>query len=716
MVDLANVPHHPAIEEIAEVLSIRTQNEDTAFFRTVSAYFLSIMAATMRTSINTRDRGQIPVNAYVMALAPSGAGKGYSVRILEDEFCKGFRKSFNDYTLPILSEANMWKISMNRAAMNGTEEQAEFEGLEKEYKSAGEFMFVFSDGTVAALRQLREKLLIADVGSINYQVDEIGSNLVGQTEMLNAYLELYDQGEYKGKLIKNGVDNKRSKPIEGKTPTNMMLFGTASKLLDNGATENAFYSFLDTGYARRCIFAMGNPKPAADNLSAKDIYEQLASPALTSQINKWATHFTYLADPNKLNWLIDVPDDVAIELLQYKLDCEAKSREIPEHDEIRKAELSHRYYKTLRLAGAYAFVDEVNQLSMYHLHAAMKLVEESGRSFSNILTREKSYMKLARFIAAEANPVTHADILASLPFYTGGKANRSELMTLATAWGYKQHIQLKKNFVEGIELFSGETLKETSLDSLKVSHSDDYGYHYLTESIAFENFHELTQMPDYNWASHGFERGHRCGENVLAGFNMVVLDVDGTCPINIVHDLLEDYAYMTHTTKSHTAKVNRFRIVIPMSYELKLDEAEYKEFMTNIKDWLPFDVDEATFQRCRKWSTCETGTYHYGPNSELLDVLPFVPKTTKNEQYREKFVELESLDNLERWFAQRIADGNRNNQMLKFALTLVDAGMQYIEVEEKVLAFNEKLSDKLTDTELRTTVLVTVARKLDEAA
>ena len=169
---------------------------------------------------------------------------------------------------------------------------------------------------------------------------------------------------------------------------------------------------------------------------------------------------------------------------------------------------------------------------------------------------------------------------------------------------------------------------------------------------------------------------------------------------------------MTYTTKRHTPESNRFRLIIPMNYELKLDEDEYRQFMNNFMQWLPFETDDTSNQRAKKWMTNHKGSYHYSQGTKLLDILPFVPKTTKNEEYQKEHADLKSLDNLERWFAQRIGDGNRNNQFIKFALALVDAGMGYAEVEDKVLEFNKKLSNKLSDDELRKTVLVTVARKL----
>lgn len=114
--------------------------------------------------------------------------------------------------------------------------------------------------------------------------------------------------------------------------------------------------------------------------------------------------------------------------------------------------------------------------------------------------------------------------------------------------------------------------------------------------------------------------------------------------------------------------------------------------------------------RERFWETNPSGIVHYN-NGDLLDVLPFIPRTRKNEEFQAKNAELQSLDNLERWFAQRIAQGNRNNQMIKFALALVDAGQSLIEVQKNVVSFNKKLSNSMSEDELNSTIFVTVAKR-----
>jgi hypothetical protein len=621
-----------------------------------------------------------------------------------------------DDTFPVISEKNLWDIANDRAARNGTTQDEEFEKAEKEFKAAGAYPFTFDSGTSPAVKQLRHKLLMAGCGAINLQIDEIGSNMLANSDVLTLYLELFDQGQVKQKLVKNTADNQRGEEMEGKTPANMLLFGTPAKLLDGGQTEDQFYSFLDTGYARRCIFGHGQQhRRASETLSPAEIYHKLIEPTNDKAINTWAMHFHTLADPAMFGWKMEVEDDVAIELLSYKIACERTADALPEHEEIRKAELSHRYFKALKLAGAYAFIDKSTEVDMDHLRSAILLVEESGAAFQAILNREKAYVKLAKFIADVGVEVTHADLHEALPFYKSGNAARNEMMTLATAWGYKKHIIIRKSFTDGIEFFSGEKLKETDLNEIVVSYSDHWAYNYLGERVPFDQLHQLTQAPGMHWANHHFKNGHRAEENVLAGFNMIVLDVDGGVSLSSVQELLKEYKFLTYTTKRHNEEENRFRLMLPINYNLALDSEDYKEFMNAVMAWLPFKTDESANQRAKKWESFDGGTYHYNLEGELVDALIFIPKTSRGEAHRQQTAQLQSLDNLERWFAQRIASGNRNNQMIKYALALVDSGMTLAQVSKQVHEFNKKLNTPLTEDEIDTTILVTVAKRYQKS-
>jgi len=711
-IDLSTVAHHPALDDIVDVLCNKTQNIDRGFFRAEVAYFLAKMASCMRATIVTKDRGEIPVNLYVLALATSGFGKGHSVDIVETEFLKGFKTRFMEDTFDVISEQNLWNIANTRAARNGTDQQEEFEKAEKEFKQAGAYPFTFDSGTPPAVKQLRHKLLMSSSGSINFQVDEIGSNLLGVSDVLTLFLELYDQGKVKQKLTKNTAENTRTEELDGKTPTNTLLFGTPSKLLNGAQTEDQFYSFLETGYARRCIFGFGQHQRAGDELSKEEVFKRLTQETNIDTISKWSNYFQTLADPAYFGWKMVVEDDVAIELLGYKIDCERASDLLAEHEDIKKAELSHRYFKALKLAGTYAFIDNSTEVEMEHLLSAIKLVEESGEAFQTILNREKPYVKLAKYIANVGTEVTHADLHEALPFYKTSNSARNEMMTLATAWGYKKHIIIKKSFTDGIEFFKGETLKETNINEMIISYSNHWAYSFLEEKVPFDQLHVLTQSEGMHWSNHHYRNQHRSEENVIAGFNAIVLDVDEGTSMDLAHELLKDFTFLSYTTKRHQTEGHgdRYRIILPINYTLQLDNDEYKEFMRGIFAWLPFDTDESYDKREKKSESYEGGTYHYN-KGELFDALPFIPRTSRNENHKANFQKLESLDNLERWFAQRISMGNRNDNMIKYALALLDNGMSLIDVDRQVHAFNKKMNNPLSENEIDSTIMVTVSKR-----
>ena len=722
-IDLSTVEHHPAIEEIAELLSNRTQNGDKKYFRVMTAFFLAKMAASMRANVVTKDRGTIPVNVYAIALAPSGFGKGHSVNILEQELVVGFRKRFEEDTYPLKADEWLWKLAIERAAGSGLTEQEEKDKLDREFFDKGPLPFTFDSGTPEGVKQIRDKLLLSNCGAINLQVDEIGLNLINAKDILPVFLELYDQGMTNFKLTKNTQDNKRSQQIVGKTPTNAYLMGAPVALLDGGKNESDFLAFLATGYARRGLFAWGERQSQGADLTPAEIYYRKIQPQSAALVSRWAQLFSNLADPTKYGWNAEVPDDVAIALLTYQMECERLSDAFPEHAEIRRSEMRHRYFKALKLAGTFAFVDEALTMTLDHLHQAIKLVEEGGDAFERMLTREKPHVRLARFIASHDDALTHADIKEALPFYPESGSKRNDMLQLAMGWGHKNCIAIRKSFVNGIELYEGEALKKTDLTDMIFSYSTHVAYNYEVNEgpVPFAKLDVLATLPAMHWCNHAFEDGHRLTEKAIPDFNMVVVDVDGGISLETVHEMLKDRVFMTYTTKRHRQVDpktgqnygDRFRLILPLDYTLKLDKADYREFMVNVIDWLPFKVDDdATKDIVKKWLTNEDAEVHMNLEGDLLDSMKFIPRTSPNEHYRGQMQSLESLDNLERWFAQRIAPGNRNDQLAQFAFALVDTGMNYFEVEETVLAFNKKLNNPLSVDELKNTVLVTTARKI----
>lgn len=704
--------YHPAAERLVEILCNKTQNGNPLFFRVLVGYYFSVIASMMRVQINTHDRGDIPVNMYALNLSTSGSGKGMSTNIIKNQVIHLFRERFMNETFHILAEQNLPKLALKRANRKSTDPDEELVRVQKEFDNIGPLLFTFSEATPPAVKQLRHKLLMCDSGSLNLQIDEIGSNLVGSLDVLTTFLELYDVGHIDAKLTKNTSDNARGEEIIGKTPTNMLLFGTPSKLLNGGKTEEELYSMLDTGYARRCFFGYAKASNNTLDMSPEQVYARLTDHGSDTWLDEFADKLENLADIINVNRRLIMSKETSLILIEYRLKCQREAAQLPEHEEIKKAEIEHRYFKALKLAGAYAFIDDSPELTEENLYQAIKLAEESGEAFNRLLTRDRPYVKLAKYVASVKRDVTQADLTEDLPFYRGGAAQKQEMLTLATAWGYKNNIIIKKSFADGIEFLRGEALKETDLSKLVISYSTDIVTDYRNERAPFDQLHRLTQAPGLHWVAHHLNGGYRNEENCIPGFNLVVIDVDGGCNMSTAKLLLSGFKFLMYTTKRHTEDENRFRIILPINYELELDAKDYKEFMNNIYEWLPFEADTQTSQRSRKWLSHD-GTYEYN-DGEVLDALPFIPKTSKNEERKALFESQQSMDNLERWVINHIGDGNRNNMLLRYAMVLLDAGFDFENIRQRVIALNDKIVDKLDEAEIMGTVMVTVMKTISK--
>lgn len=709
--------YFPMAERLVEVLQTRTQNTNPLFFRVITAYYFSCIASQMRASIKGwTGKGTIPVNSYVIALSPSGSGKGHSTSLIENEVLQEFSRIFKEQVFAVSAIDNIQQIAIKRANLNGTDVQDEEDKLTKIFSDLGALVMSFDSATVPAIKQMRHKLQIANAGSCNLQVDEIGNNFASSIEALGAYLELYDKGFIKDKLVKSSAENTRFDKIEGATPANMLLFGTPSKLLDGGKTEEQFLEMLETGFARRSIFGFTNQVSKQQVQDVDTLMEQMFNADHDDTIDDLNDHFTSLADVSLLHTELTLPKESIKLLLKYKLYCEELSANLSDFETIRKAELEHRYFKVMKLAGAYTFVDKATVISEKYIENAIKLIEDSGDAFAKLLTPQRPYIKLANYLASMKTDVTLADLDEDLPSFRGSKAQKEEMLTMAIAWGYKNNIIIKKSYTDSILFLNAESIEETDLDKCLFSYSADMTEGYVNAEIKFDNLHKLLKRKDYHWLSHQLKngdkkQGYRNEENCLAGFNLLVLDIDGGTTLQTAKTLLKGYKAIFQTTKRHTNEAHRFRIILPMNYVLKLDAKEYKEFYKNIINEMPFALDESCEHRSKKWLTNPDAHIEY-QDGELFDVLPFIPKTSKNDDRQQKLLDQSNLDNLERWVINNTGDGNRNNMLLRYALILSENSFGLDTVKQKVLALNDKLMDKLEEVEIHSTVFHTLAKRM----
>lgn len=702
------------MEKMVKIVQDRVQNKDSIFFRLILSYYFAKIASMMRCSVELPGHRTIPVNFYGINLSPSGSGKGHSIRLIEDAVINQFRQQFLRKTFPHMAKKYIEKIALRRSIMNNTDPDTEKLQAEAEFELCGPLLFSFDSATTAAIKQMRTKLQMANGGSMNFEMDEIGSNLLGNNEALNAFLELYDVGQIKPKLVKHTRENQRGEDLHGPTPTNMMLFGTPAKLLNGTKIEEEFYDFLQIGYARRCFFGYSRVREKPENRDVYAMRDMLNDTASVDYMAKLSARLAKLADPANFHVELKMMDDVEIAFLQYQLDCEGRAARYSEYQEMKRTEMEHRHFKTIKLAAAYAFIDASIYVTIDHWNFAKSMAEESGEAFHSILQRDRPYAKLAHYIASMGEQLTQSDLVEDLPFYKGTEYQKREMMNLAISHGYRQGIYIKRELgTDGIEFFSGKSVPPTDLNEMIVSWSDHAAYGYKSERPAFNKLYQLTNRPGLHWANHVFQKGHRCEDSAIIGCNLAVIDVDDEADLDTVKMLLEDYKWLIHTTKRHTDTKHRFRVIFPLSHELELDAPDYREFMINIYDWLPFGCDRQTNQRSRKWLT-NKGKYWYNKDGELLDALQFVPQTKKAEERKQVIATQGSLSNLERWFINSTEEGNRNKSLHRYAMCLVDMGQDMDSIRNNVMAMNTKLDIPLPEAEIISTIIFTANKKFHE--
>lgn len=707
--DYSQYPYHPVSEQLVNLMSAKTQNPNLQFFRVLVPYYWSLVAATMGTKIIGFGNDEIPINYYGVNLAPSGTGKGVSQGIMEKQVLRDFKDIFLNETFVQAAEQSLDTMATNRSIKNGTDYAVEHAQIVKDFKRLGAPLLWFDSATSPAIKQFRHKILMAGAGAVNLTIDEIGANLLGQEEPLNLYLELFDHGMVKEKLIKSTADNIRLEILEGSTPTNAMLFGTQSKLFDGAKTEQFFMDMLEMGYARRCFFGYVENSVRKQDVTAEDLFNQMTNAASNSALEALAVRLGNLAKMPNLNKRVIIQADQAKEILQYRLDCEQRAAAFKEHESTRKSEMDNRFFKVLKLAGAYAFVDESPEITSLHIQYAIRIAEDSGESFEKMITPVRPYVKFAKYLSDNSGEeFTLPDLEEDLPFFRGGRNQKDELIAMATAWGYKNNVILKKRFEGSIMLIRGESLEETSLDSLTVSYSTDMTHGYINQDITWDNLKKLVVTKDYHWMYHHVIKGHRLEDNCIPGFNLLVMDVDGGTPLSVTKVLLKDYQYLLYTTKRHGQDgQDRYRIVMPMSHKLKMDRDDFKQFFINVMGHLPIKIDEPAIVRTKKWLTNHKAEVYLN-EGELFNVLPFIPRTAKDDERQAQLKDLRNLDSLERWFVANTGEGNRNNQLFKYAAMLDDTGHDFTDVILRLRALNEKLPDRLSEEELTRTVVQSI--------
>ena len=695
---------HEMQENLVDIMVKKTGKDERGYFRILVAYKFCEIASHMRTSVEYTG-SDVPVNLYGVNLAGSGFSKDFSMNLLDKRVFGKFRSKFEQETFKSVSELNLQTMADVRVVADGISQMHAESDVQREFTTLPKFLYSFGASTIEGYKALRNKLSMSEIGATSFIIGEVGSSMQANAEPLTELLNSYDMGLSKQKLIKNDSNAE----MYGAVPSNLFMFGTQSKLFDGGKIEQDFFDLLEEGYGRRLFFGyVENHRAGGLELTPEELYDIATDTTTDLMLTSLAASYEGLADVGYFNQKMDMSKDVAMIFIKYRQDCEIKADKFRSHEDVKKAVVSHGYWRAIKLAGAYAFVDEETEISEAHAKAAIALVEQSNESFEEISRRPVAYVKLIEYMADIGKEITQVELIENLPFYKGSESQKKELMTLAISHGYRNKIVVKKTYNDGVEFFKADRLEETNLKEIQISWSTDITANYAEHVGPWDDLPDMVCKDGFHYTVNNWEGGHRNGDNLIKGFNLCVLDVDSGVSLSAAKSLLSDYQFLMYETKRSAPGKDRFRIIIPLSHKLYLNRDDFKEFMKNIFEYMPFDVDNATADCARKWMSNKS-TPHMN-DGNFLDVYDFLPQTKKQEEMAERSAKITNSDSVQRYFLLNHSEG-RNNAARDYAFMLMDNGHSSDETILLVRDFNGKLAEPMTDTELSSTIFRSIYRK-----
>lgn len=711
-------PYHPLSEKIVDLLCTRIQNQDRAFFRVEVAYYLCKLASNMHIKVQTVTNNKMPINAFAIAFAESGYGKNYSQNIIEGEILSDFEEEFMHTTYPNKAKESIAALA-NEISIKTSEDPNEVENeLLTDFTQNGHFLFSFPEGTSPALKQLCKSTNMAKCGAASLEMDEIGSNMTNNSEILATFLELYDIGHTKDKLIKATKDNKRVRPIKGFTPANVFAFGTPVNVFDGSKVEETFLNWCKVGYARRCFFAYGDLSlKNASKKAVGDVYAALTDKTTQGLFSSMRSHFRKLADINLVGRDIFVGKEAELFRMEYQEFCKERAEAISEYRPIERTEMTHRHVKALKLAGAYAFCDGSNEVQLNHMQYAIALTERSGDSLYKILNQPRPHIRLAHFLADFGTSVTEADLVEYLPFYNGSVSNKRDLINLAMAYGYKNALAITAYKEANVMFYKGSKLEVNDMKHAIMSTSSEMADNYCNRTPSFEQLVKFFANKTGNFCNHHFEngdmgKGRRTRLTTTAGANMVVFDVDNTnIKPDVVSKFLGDTNHIIYTTKSHTDAAPRYRLILPLSHKVTLEEEQYRQLCKNIAYWLPVEVDAPAIQRERKYRHYKGSKVFSKLDGNNIDVMPYYPNTQQSENLENDKGKTISVSGMKRWVIRTASEGNRNQTLYRYASFLREQSLSVDKIENAVKEVNSLLDEPLSDNELNDTILKSIKNK-----
>ena len=353
---------YPAIFKAAAETIPKSIPEKMAIL--MAATELTVYAGHLRKPIMWQG-STIPVNMISFLVGGSGSGKGLSVKSISR----------------ILKEGNK-KIDQER------EKHAKLlaiENAEADGKKATDWRKYYSKprslkSTVSTLPGTMKHLASLEKGKLGagyMYVDEIGSELVSNKDLSENIIALaigYDTGEIPPKLLKDDTNQ-----VEGinNLPYSALMFGSPSNIIYDEVTKKKFIEEFSTKLSRRTHFAFiteEEEKIIFDSIKESRAYDRDQANRIDKaavELEPWFTALVTTTTRTPLKVTTEVEDLFS----DYKGYNEWYALTIPKQFPMTRLHRMHLQWKSLKIAGSLAILDNKDTVTKQHMVEAIRFSE-----------------------------------------------------------------------------------------------------------------------------------------------------------------------------------------------------------------------------------------------------------------------------------------------------------------------------------------------------
>ncbi len=680
------------IDDIGEILAGKKNEPDISHYMEMLGLFgISTITNNIRMTVTVpTDNSKVSANMYGFGVAGSGIGKSRSFGYQEELLLKkadNYIKEESEKRLELVDPFDLENISKLTS-----------EGVT--------IAPIFKSATDAGIGALRSIMDVIGLYGVNIAVDEIGSTILKEYDMLSdTLLNAFDKGTVKPNLRRTtGV-----KAVKNNIPHSTMLFGSPSLLFEGTeAVEKALMSLLEAGWNRRTLYAV---------VESKTNHYVLNNDGRTKTLIESVSNRLLEVAKKYMEQSICFSDEAAEVYKAYEIQCRMESESFGHYESLKTVYTQNKHWLSLKVSAILAASELSPQIELVHFKRAVEIVDTSFEHMVKVTSRPQKYELLVDYLLEQDTDESEYTLTQKLPFYKDVK-NKKQFIELMKGYAFDSNITLMIQDKHNVTFYSAKGREKTDLTKpLSFSYSLDITKDYFTnDDIVWNDFHKIVCSDKrVCYSAHSFTDGYRNRDNGIEGFTLVMLDFDEGVTLDTAKLIFEDYTYLIATTKSHQkdkkGKVeDRFRVILPMKDKLELSAEEYSRFYRALLDDLPIQADKATSDISRFFYSA-SGQHWYN-EGELFDATKYIPNTQEADTYQKEGVKLakKNINGIGQYILRNESSG-RNHQLIKYSLLLMDKGYTHTECKQEVLRLNKQFGSPLAESEIKRTIFKSIERK-----